>query len=131
MRSLENFSDDDDEIIEGELLDDRPRRRPPATTPEGRENQMVNLAFDQAELMLREGRAPTPVVVHYLKLGTENAKLEREKLRSAIALDHRKAENLETASQLEAMYEDAKSAMLHYQGRPDLADDQDDLEYYD
>lgn len=106
------------------------RKRPPATTPEGRENQMISLAFDQAELLLREGRAPAPVLVHYLKLATEHSKLERERLRSQIELDKKKVENLGTAEQILEMYEEAKSAMLKYQGRPEEEALEDD-EYYD
>lgn len=110
-----------------ENFEEKPKRRPPATTPEGRENQMIALAFDQAELLLREGRAPAQVLVHYLKLGTENTKLERERLRSQIALDYKKAENIETAERLEVVYEEAKAAMFRYQGH----DVPDDIEFHD
>lgn len=116
-----------------EDFQDQPvKRRPPATTPQGRENQMISLAIDQAEMLLREGKAPVPIVVHYLKMATEKEKLERERIRSQIALDHKKAENIETAAQIGEMFEAAKKAMLTYQGRPSGEDDDpEDVEYYD
>ena len=39
---------------------------------------MIALAVDQAEKMLREGTAPTQVVLHYLKLATTREKLQQE-----------------------------------------------------
>ena len=55
-------------------------RRPPATTPEARENQMVSLAIDLAEKQLAEGTASSQVITHYLKLATSREQLEKEKL---------------------------------------------------
>lgn len=112
-------------------MDDRPiKRRPPATTPEGRENQMISLAFDQAELLLREGRAPAPVLVHYLKLATEQSALEKERIKSQIMLDQKKADNIETSERLEKVYEEARKAMLQYQGRPEDSEPEE-IDFYD
>lgn len=97
-------------------------KRPPARTPEGRENQMISLALDQAELQLREGVAPAPVVVHYLKLATETTMLERERLRAQIELDRKKAEILDKDDRIEELYEEAITAMREYQGQPPLED---------
>ena len=55
-------------------------RRRPATTPEARENQMINLAIDLAEKQLMEGTASSQVMTHFLKLATTKEKLEKEKL---------------------------------------------------
>lgn len=96
--------------------DQRKQKRPPATTPEGRENQMISLAFDQAELQLREGVAPAPVVVHYLKLATENAKLEREQIRLKNQLLIKQADQIDQVAKLEELYEEAIGAMRTYQG---------------
>ena len=43
-------------------------RLKPATTPEGRENEMVSLAIDLAEKQIREGTASSQVITHFLKL---------------------------------------------------------------
>ena len=56
--------------------DNKPgRRRPPAKTPEARENQLVSLAVDLAERQLLDGTASAQVITHYLKLATEREKL--------------------------------------------------------
>ena len=57
-----------------------PKSFRPALTPEGQENRMISLAMDLAEKQLREGTASAQVQVHFLKLGTEKARLERTKL---------------------------------------------------
>ena len=48
------------------------RKRPPARTPEARENQMIMYAIDLAEQQLRDGTASSQVITHYLKLGSTN-----------------------------------------------------------
>ena len=69
------------------LPSDTPKKKEirPALTPEARENQMIDLAVNLAEQQLRDGTAKSQVIVHFLKLGTQRAKLEQEK-------DSRKAE---------------------------------------
>lgn len=97
-------------------------QRPPATTPEGRQNQMISLAFDQAELQLREGTAPAPVVVHYLKLATKQSELELEKLENENLLLRKKSEQIDQAAKIEELYEDAIKHMKIYQGNGDPED---------
>ena len=58
----------------------RKRRRAPAKTVEGRENQLIALAAELAEKQLFDGTATAQVITHFLKLGTMKAKLEMEKL---------------------------------------------------
>lgn len=93
------------------------RKRPPATTPEARENQMIALAFDAAEKQMREGTASAMVITHYLKLGTTRARLEEEKLRKENTLLEAKAAAIESAKHVETLYAEALSAMRSYQGQ--------------
>ncbi len=90
--------------------------RPPAFTPEARENEMIALAVDFAEAKLRDGTATTPVVVHYLKLATERERLEREKLIRENELLQMKAEHIASTQKMEAIYEEALEAMKKYSG---------------
>ena len=99
-------------------------QRPPATTPEGREAQLVSLAVDLVEKRLRAGTATSAEVVHILKLGTEREKLERNKLSHEVSLLKAKQENLEAMKRSEAVYEEALKAFRSYQG--DEVDDFDD-----
>ena len=69
----------------------------PAMSPEARENQLRSLAVDCAERQMREGTASAAVIVHYLKLGTEKERLEREKLKAENQLLQAKTKAIEDA----------------------------------
>lgn len=95
------------------------RKRRPAITPEGRENQMIDLAVDLAERQLQEGTASAQVITHFLKLGTARERLEREKLRSETELLLAKKESIQSAARIEDIYKDAMAAMRLYNGQDD------------
>jgi sensor histidine kinase YesM len=99
------------------------RRRPPATTPEARENQLISLAVDLAEKQLAEGTASSQVITHYLKLGSTREKLEKEKLEKENELLKAKTEALQTAKNVEVLYKNALNAMRSYSGRGGGDDD--------
>lgn len=99
------------------------RNSPPATTVEGREAQMVNLAMDLAEKRLKNGTASAQEVTHFLKLGTANARLEREILESERDLKKAKTESLNSQKKVEELYEAAIRAFRDYSGAP--VDDND------
>jgi hypothetical protein len=94
----------------------RKTRRPPATTPEARENQMINLAIEAAEKQIRSGTASSQVLTHYLKLGTTREKLEQQRLMREVDLLAKKAETMESAKRVEELYEAAIGAMRSYAG---------------
>lgn len=103
------------------------QRRRPATTPEGRENQLVSLAVDLAERQLRDGSASSQVISHYLKLGSSREQLEQERLRRENTLLKTKAEAMESAKRVEELYGQALNAMRSYAGQTfDLSDDDDE-----
>ena len=92
------------------------RSRPPATTPEARENQMIALAVDLAEKQLANGTASSQVITHYLKLGSTKEKIEKEILEKQKDLIVAKTESIKSAKQIEELYKDALSAMSRYSG---------------
>ena len=92
------------------------RKSAPAVDPEARENQMIGLAVNQAERMLMEGHAPTPIVVHYLRLATTKNQLEKEKLKKENILLEAKASAIESAARTEELYAKAIQAMREYSG---------------
>lgn len=100
------------------------RRSAPAVDPEARENQLIGLAVDQAEQMLLEKRAPTPIVVHLLRLATTKNQLEKEKLRKENILLEAKANAIESSARSEELYARAIEAMRSYSGT--LTHDYDD-----
>jgi hypothetical protein len=105
---------------------ERPRR-PPGTTPEARENQLISAAVDLAERQLRDGTASSQVITHYLKLGSSREKLEQERLRHENELMQAKAEMLASQKRVEDLYAKALDAMRSYAGQvePEESEDYD------
>ena len=87
-------------------------RRPPLT-PEAKENQMISLAMDCAERQMLEGTASSQVITHFLKLGSERERLEREKLLRA------KTKAVEESAETKVVYEEVLRAMRDYSGAGD------------
>lgn len=88
----------------------------PALTPEARENQLISLAMDRAEQQLLDGTASSQVITHFLKLGTAKYQFETEKLRHDTELVKAKTESLESAKNMEALYEKAIKSLQIYRG---------------
>lgn len=101
----------------------RPRTRP-ATTPEGRENQLISLAYDLAEEQLRDGSASAQVITSFLRMGTTRERLEQERLQRENLLLSAKVDQIASGKRIEELYESALSAMRQYSG-------QDEIEMYD
>ena len=95
------------------------RRRPPAKTVEGRENQLITLAVDLAEKQLIDGSASSQVIFHYLKLGSTRERLEKEILEKQKELLVAKTESIHSAKKVEELYKNALDAMKHYGGKDD------------
>jgi len=95
------------------------RRRPPATTPEAREDQLISLAVDLAEKQLIEGTASSQVITHYLKMATVKERLELEKLKSENELLKAKKEAIEAGKRVDELYAEALDAMKSYRWQMD------------
>lgn len=98
------------------------RRRPPATTPDARENQLIALAHDLAEKQLADGTASSQVISHFLKLGSSKERIEKEILQEQKKLISAKTEALSSAKRTEELYANAVAAMQTYSGRGDEHD---------
>lgn len=92
-------------------------RRPPATTVEARENQLIAMAYDAAEQQIADGSASAQVITHFLKMGTVREKMEREKILNENALLKAKVADMASQSDQTNMYAAAIAAMSSYQGR--------------
>ena len=104
------------------------RRGRPASTPEGRENQLIALAMDLAEEQMRDKSASAQVITHWLKAGSEREKLERERLMNENSLLRARVDAMASAKRVEELYEDALNAMREYSGQPPLYERDDDAE---
>ncbi len=89
----------------------------PAINPEAREKQLISLAVDQAEKQLREGTASTQVLVHFLKLGSIRAEIEKELLEKQRDLAAAKTESIKSGQHMEELYLKAVEAMRRYSGQ--------------
>lgn len=93
-------------------------RRYSSQTPEGREDEIIAMAYDLAEQQIRDGTVSATVLAQVLKLGSSKDRLEREIMEEQRKLVSAKTESLESARRIEALYEDAITAFRSYQGTP-------------
>lgn len=92
------------------------RRRPPARTPEARENQLIDKAVTLVEKQIEEGTASSQVLTHYLKLGTTRNRLEETKLRLEIEKQQIQNDDYQRMKEREESYENVLAALTRYQG---------------
>lgn len=98
-------------------------RLPPATTPEAREDQMINLAIDAAERQMMANEASSQIIVHYLKLGSSRERLEQERLRIDAKLAEKRIDAIESAQRIEDLMGEAISAFKSYAGQDEVPDE--------
>lgn len=106
------------------------QRMRPAITPEARQKQMISLATDCAEDLMRSGKAPSQIIVHYLKLGTKQAELELERTKKELALVEAKTKSIQSMEHAEELYENALNAFRGYSGQ-DMQKENDEYEWDD
>lgn len=105
------------------------KRRPPATTPEARENQLISIAYDLAEKQLSEGTASSQVITHFLKLASTTERIEKEILEKKKELLQARTENMRSGKRIEDLYEGAIAAMKSYGGLRNDNGDNDNEDY--
>lgn len=103
----------------------KPKLRP-ALSEDAREKQLISLAMDEVEKRIRNGTASSQELCHFLKLGTQEKKLERLKLEKENELLVAKTDALKSAKQIEDLYREAIKAFGIYSGH----DEQDESEIF-
>lgn len=98
---------------------------PPATTLEGRENQLIASAMDLAERRIHEGTASSQEVVHFLRLGSVKSQLENDKLRQENVVLLARVEEMRSRTSSEGLYAEALRAFRGYSGA-DLEEESDE-----
>lgn len=98
-------------------------RRAPATTADGREQELFGLAYDLAEKQLRSGQASSQMITYLLKNGSETGRLERERLRREVQLLEARTQQIGSMEEIKKLHEDVKLAMITYNG------DNEDYDY--
>ena len=98
------------------MAEKKQKKHPKASSPQARETQLINLAYNLAEEQLREGTASPSIVSHFLKLSTQREELELDNLRSKAKLQEAKAQQIDTAKENEELTKAAIEAMKNYSG---------------
>jgi len=114
----------------------RPRRDPdegrsplrPATTPQGRENQLISLAYDLVEQRIRDGTASATETTALLKLGSSRERLEQQRIRHENELLKVKKESMEAQQKSDTLFKEAMDYFRAYTGNgpPPTESDQDE-----
>lgn len=94
----------------------------PSLDPKEREKQLVNLAMNVAEEQMKNGTASAAVITHFLKLGSERDKLEREKLQHETTLLTAKSDSVISGRKVEEDTQAAIEAMKKYAGSSNADD---------
>lgn len=100
------------------------KKRPPAKTPEARENQIIALAMDLVEDRLLNGTASSQETTHFLKLGSTKEKIEKDILEKRKELITAQTEALQSQKRVEELYADAMKAFRSYSGQDEVSDDE-------
>lgn len=98
-------------------------KRRAALTPEGRENQLIDLAVSLVEKRLLEGTASSQEVTTILKLGSTRARLENERLAKEVELVQAKTEAYKSGVRMDELYEKAMAAFKRYSGQEEDEDE--------
>lgn len=100
------------------------RSSPPARLLENRENQLIEKAYNLVEERMDNGTATSQEIVHFLKMGTARAQLEKKKLEAETELLASKKEAVDSAKRSDVKYQEAIAAFRLYSGQAN-ADEQD------
>jgi uncharacterized protein YcaQ len=98
---------------------DEKRTPAPAISAQAREDQLIAMAYDEVERRIHEGVATGPELVHFLRMGSPKAKLEREILEKEKELITAKTEAIHTQKDLKELYANAITALKSYGGGSD------------
>lgn len=101
-----------------------PRIFAPAANPESRENQLISLATNEAEKRIRDGSASDTLLSHFLRLGTQKEKLEKEILEKQKNLLDAKTESIKSTKRFEEIYQKALESMKICRGDGDSGEDE-------
>lgn len=95
------------------------KKRRPASTVEGLEQQLISDSMELAARQIREGSVSAQVLTHFLKLGSVRGRLEEEKIKNENLLLAAKIESMNSYTAIKEMYAAALAAMRAYSGAPD------------
>lgn len=93
-----------------------------SSTPEGRENELIDMAYNEVALRISRHEATSAELVHFLKMGSEKERLERSKIEAEMELQRAKTVAIEEGRSMEAIAKEAMEAFKRYSGVEDEED---------
>jgi hypothetical protein len=93
-----------------------------SSTTEGRENELINMAYEETAWRISRHEATSAELVHFLKMGSEKERLERAKLEIEMDLQRAKTVAIEEGRSMEAIAKEAMEAFKRYSGVEDEED---------
>lgn len=102
------------------------KKRPPADTPQGREDQLISLAYDLVEQRLLDGTATAAETTLLIKAGTQREVLERQRIQNENLLLSARVEDIASGQRLEGLVGEALAAFRRYspEGAPEEEEDE-------
>lgn len=99
-------------------------RRPPAKTPQDREDQLIAMAMDAVEAKIIAGTASSQELVHFLRLGSSSEKIAQRYKTEEIKLLEIKRESIASQKRTEELMSEALHAFKAYStGVPHIEED--------
>jgi len=95
----------------------------PAPNDESQENKLIALAFSQAQMELEEQTASSQVVTHFLRLGSQRAKIELQKLTLENQLLEEKILSERSGQDLKESVAEVLAALKSYTYKPPGGED--------
>lgn len=89
-------------------------------TPESREHSLCSLALDVAEKQMIAGTASPLIIAHFLRISSQRAELELEKLRNENALIAAKTSAIKSEEREDERYQEVIDAMRRYTRSSDI-----------
>lgn len=96
---------------------------PPATTIEGRNDQLIAAAFDLVERRIYDGSASAQETVHFLRMGSTKDRLEQEKLRRENLVLETRVKEMESRTSGDELMVRALAAFRGYSGQGPIGED--------
>lgn len=98
---------------------------PPAATLEGREDQLIALAYDLIETRMMAGTASAQETVHFANRGSRKAQEELEKLKAEKEVLYSRVKEMESRKSQEDLLAKALAAFKGYSGQEDPFGEED------
>lgn len=87
-----------------------------ALTPEGRENELIDMAYEEVARRIANHEATSAELVHFLKMGSGRERLERDDKEAEMELKRAKTVAIEEGRSMEQIAKEAMDAFKRYSG---------------